>query len=589
MSISPQMYGRYCSLFDTLPIDENLCFFESHNSTDLAGNMLAIARELSDEIRFPYLQIVISCTVESEARIRTLIERYHICAKLVYRESDGYLSTLASAQFLFTDVAYWPLYRKKPGQVCITTWHGTPLKTLGFTYNADSYVVANQKRGFCLSDYFVCPNEYTWNCIRKSYQLDSLFHGTVLYSGYPRNSVFFDIGRRGSIRQELGNEKKIIVYMPTWRGKVTEVKGKDQSLELQDYLDELDALLPDDTVFITKLHRLNDAELDYSSFRHIIRFPSDYETYDILNAADCLVTDYSSVMFDYLNTGKKIVLFCYDCEDYIQNRTCYFDIWKLPFPIVETVHELASELSTAKKYDDNEVKAMFCSYDGLLSTEKLVRHIFGGRSSVQTENCKNHKQKKALLYTGDLAASYETDALFLFISNSKKQFYITYMNHLFLKSPYKLLQFGNMNQMPMYMYDKRYAYYTPQDESTVKKIKSAILASKPISPEWLAIMDEIYRRDYVRYMYQNRFDCFVRYNGLDLESLKWFAVFGGKKILYVHTSMIKKSRINLEYRFFLSRAMMAADEVHFANRNVYSDMKVLYEGKIRKVYIENLY
>lgn len=343
-------YTLYCQYYDELKINKNLAFFESHNSIDFAGNMLAIAKELSLNPNYLNVEMIVSCTIESKIDIEKLLEKYGIeRTKLVVRESPEYFYALATAKYLFTDVAYYSLYRKKKGQVCISTWHGTPLKTLGFTFFEDSYVVANQKRGFLLADYFVCPNEYTWNCIKESYQLDGLFKGKVIFGGYPRNSIFFDEFKRKERKEDLEcNDKKIVVYMPTWRGRVIQVNDKGQSVELQKILEDIDNRLPDEYEIWAKLHRLNQNELDYSMFSHIKPFPKGYDTYDVLNVADILVTDYSSVMFDFLSTRKKIILYCYDKVDYVENRGCYFDIDELPFPIVSEIDSLIKEICSEK-------------------------------------------------------------------------------------------------------------------------------------------------------------------------------------------------------------------------------------------------
>lgn len=249
---------------------------------------------------------------------------------------------------MLTDVAYYPLYRKKHGQINISTWHGTPLKTLGYTFYEDEYVVANQKRGFILSDYFVCPNEYTFECIKTSYQLEGLLKGKVLYGGYPRNNVFFKEPNE-KLRKHLKIEgKKVIVYMPTWRGKVIRVNDTVQVATLQSMMKQIDDKLTNEDVLFVKLHRLNMAEIDFSELNHIVPFPEEFETYDVLNLADVLITDYSSVMFDFLCTRRKIVLYCYDKEDYINNRGIYFDINQLPFPIVTTIDELVKEVHSQK-------------------------------------------------------------------------------------------------------------------------------------------------------------------------------------------------------------------------------------------------
>ena len=82
-----------------------------------------------------------------------------------------------------------------------------------------------------------------------------------------------------------------------------------------------------------------------------------------INIADVLISDYSSVIFDFVCTGRKIVLFTYDKEEYQQERGMYMKIEKLPFPNVDNIHDLVSELRSPKKYSDEAFGELFCKYD----------------------------------------------------------------------------------------------------------------------------------------------------------------------------------------------------------------------------------
>lgn len=591
MSISTELYTTYCEFYKELSIDEELVFFESHNSIDFAGNMLYIAREISRDDNLKQMKIVISCTEESQGMIESFLEKYAITnSYLIKRESEEYFKVLAMAKYLFTDVAFYPLYRKKEGQVCVSTWHGTPLKTLGFTFFEDSYVVANQKRGFCLADYFICPNNYTWNCIKDSYQLDGLFKGEVIFSGSPRNSVFFNEHRRDEVREKFRvNNKKVIAYLPTWRGRVIEVDTK-QSLQLYEMLEMLDDSLTDEFEIWVKLHRLNQEEIDFSEFSHIRKFPMGYETYDLLNATDALITDYSSVMFDFMLTGRQIILYCYDKEDYVENRKCYFDIEKLPFPIVEKTEELIQEIKSGKKYDDTGIINYFCQNDSADSVKKILKRIMYEKGCCKLGVLTKKEKKKRLLFVGDLNGNNATDALFEFLErNNKTKFYISYMNHLLKNKGYKLLQFKKENQIPLYMFQGKYSYYTLEENKVEKKIKELLKTKSEVPDSLWEIVDNRYRREFERYTYQNSFGTYIRFAGLDLESLKWFRIFSGEKIIYIHDNMVKKAYENYEYQLYLQRAIEVATEIHFANRAVFELAENLM-GKLKgKIIVERLY
>ena len=128
--------------------------------------------------------------------------------------------------------------------------------------------------------------------------------------------------------------------MPTWRGVVGKVETEEQVLEVQNYLLQMDEMLSDDELLLVRLHPFGAKAIDYNKFRHICAFPDGYDPYDVLNMVDCLITDYSSVFFDFSNTGKKIVLFVYDKEQYLDDRGIYVQLDSFPFPQVQNVSEL---------------------------------------------------------------------------------------------------------------------------------------------------------------------------------------------------------------------------------------------------------
>lgn len=583
------IYTFYNKCVKELYVDESIVLVESHNGIDLAGNMLRMALQMS---KLFTSKIYIVYVKENEERIRTLASGYKIeNCNFVERESYLYFELLATLRYYLSDVAYYPLYQKKQGQICISTWHGTPLKTLGFDYMEDEYVVANQKRGFMLADYFVCPNEYTWNCINKSYQLGNLFNGKVLFMGYPRNETLLE-GEKGDIRKYIdqrfeSEKKKIIVYMPTWRGKVIETKSEEQTNLLKKYLKEIDDRLDSNYIVLAKLHRLNNLEIDFNEMNHTYAFPQDLDPYDILRCADILVTDYSSVMFDFEVTKKKIVLFTYDKEDYINNRCCYFDIDKLPFPIVDNVEQLLCELYKPKDYKDEKLIEYFNKHDELGATEQICNFIVN-------DSGKNKLKKNSiecLFFIGALEKSIETDVMFdeIDLYAKSKEISVTYLNHLFKKNWYKLLQVQRYNNIPFFMFQGSYIHYMEGEYDRVKSMRNQISNNEHINREDLIVLKQIYNREVRRFFYDCKVKCFIRYSGLDLDSLKYLISFDGKSILYIHYSMLFKANKNKEFREYLLEAAKCASELKFANRSIYIEFKPFIKEHKGKIIILNLY
>ena len=174
----------------------------------------------------------------------------------------------------------------------------------------------------------------------EDYMLANFAKAKILLCNAPRNDIFNDKEARERVRTECEfNKKQVIAYMPTWRKNAAFHGPAARATHLVEHLKKWDSMLSHDQVVYVKQHDINSVRIDFSRYKNIRPFPEKYSTYEFLNAADALVTDYSSVMFDFALTGRKIVLFAYDEDWYQKIRGLHVDLKELPFPIVKTVEE----------------------------------------------------------------------------------------------------------------------------------------------------------------------------------------------------------------------------------------------------------
>ena len=267
--------------------------------------------------------------------------------------SREHMEALATSEFLVTNATFPRCFSKAPGQKVLNTWHGTPLKSLGYDMRTPLGELGNTQGQFMMADALLYPNDFTRTRIMGSYHLDRLFGNEVLMCGYPRTGVLLDKERRERVRSELGLGGSLVVaYMPTWRGAGTAaVEDASQRDEVASLLEELDNAIDEGVVVFTKLHYYLGEAIPFERYDHIRAFPEGLETYDALGACDVLVTDYSSVLFDFAATGRPVVLFQYDREDYLRERGTYIDPAGLPFAYADTPRRLAEIL---KEVDINE-------------------------------------------------------------------------------------------------------------------------------------------------------------------------------------------------------------------------------------------
>lgn len=231
--------------------------------------------------------------------------------------------------------------------------------------------------------------------------------------------------------------------MPTWRGIVGTVQIDGQIAELDSYFQQLDKALAEDEILLVRLHPFVAKAMDYSKYLHITSFPEGYEPYDILNTVDCLVTDYSSVFFDFANSGKKIVLFLYDKERYLDERGIYVQLDSFPFPQVDSVTELIKELRTPKDYNDTEFKEKYCQYDGLNVAAEVCRHIIKNKKVFQEETVEKNGNENILICCGVLARNGLTTAflnLLEHVDRQKRNYFVTFVKSGLKRDPLRVKQ-----------------------------------------------------------------------------------------------------------------------------------------------------
>lgn len=379
-------------------IFDNQIFIQSKNSSDLAGNMFYILQEIHNN--FPKYKIVLIYNKNSLENIKKTLKKYHLHnVKLIKNQTKAFFKAMARSKYLFTDTSFNSFYIKRPEQVVINTWHGTPLKKMARDVLNRVYDCGNVQKCFIISDYLIYPNKYMEDIMLDKYMIRNITDAQILESGYPRNAIFYNKDRVEEIRKENNLEgKQVIVYMPTWRGIMTKRENKRQILEIQNYFEEIDKKLKDNQILYVKLHVFVKKSIDCSKYKHIKEFPRGYETYDFLNVADILVTDYSSVFFDYANSGKKIILFIYDEKDYLSVRGTYIDFKELPFAKVYNSNQLIEEINRKEQVDYKEFIKKYCEFDKKSAAQDICKHILEDKQSTRVNKKYKNEKKNIIIY-----------------------------------------------------------------------------------------------------------------------------------------------------------------------------------------------
>jgi len=268
--------------------------------------------------------------------------------------SREYLRALATSKYLVNNSNFPPYFRKASGQIYLQTWHGTPLKRLGrdiLSNNLTKSYLDTMDREAKAWDYLISPNGFCTEVFPSCFG----YEGKILETGYPRNdklSLATGVERQ-RIREEIGVSDPsvtLVLYAPTWRDYSRTATGNWQPVL---YLDE-NLALPEGFKMLYRGHsNTHEAHKSKTSetFIDVTRYPN---ITDLYLAADALITDYSSVMFDFTVTGKPIMFLTPDLERYRSERGFYFDFEaEAPGPILNTEAEVLKALQSLDEISRN--------------------------------------------------------------------------------------------------------------------------------------------------------------------------------------------------------------------------------------------
>ena len=301
--------------------------------------------------------------------------------------TDAARAALEAADVLVANTHTELEWDKPDGLLYVQTWHGTPLKRIHW-----DVLWAPEGRLERLSldvaqwDVLLSPNAWSTPRLQGAFR----FEGELLETGYPRNDVL--LKPEGAVVREavrsnlgLGPEDQVVLYAPTWRDDVV-FAGGDEPIALElDAAGIADALGPRTHVLLRTHYMLTGrlAAVEHPRVHDVSRHP---DVSDLYLAADVLITDYSSVMFDWAVTRKPILLFTYDLAAYRDDlRGFYFDLAEdPPGPLLMTSDDVLAALEDlpavtarfAAAYD--RFHARFCHLEDGRATDRVVARLLGG-------------------------------------------------------------------------------------------------------------------------------------------------------------------------------------------------------------------
>ena len=275
-------------------------------------------------------------------------------------------------------------WRKKPGATYLQTWHGTPLKRIHRDVLwAPEGRLDRLQEDVDQWDVLLSPNAASTPLLRGAFR----YEGEVLESGYPRNDLLGAPGRRAvrdRVRRELGIADGVtaVLYTPTWRDDFV-FEGGDRELALDLDVDAFAAALGEDHVLLLRVHYMLTGRLAAARHECVRDVSFHPEVAELYLAADAMVTDYSSTMFDFAVTGRPMAFFAYDLDDYRdRQRGFYFDLLELaPGPVVTTTPALIEAIASLGRVEAAHAgryarfRERFCHLEDGRATERVLARI----------------------------------------------------------------------------------------------------------------------------------------------------------------------------------------------------------------------
>jgi CDP-glycerol glycerophosphotransferase (TagB/SpsB family)/glycosyltransferase involved in cell wall biosynthesis len=417
------------------PIVPDTVLYESFSGNGMLCNPEAIFRRLLADRDFSHFTHIWALTSLHEYSDTVREFRSMPNVRFVRYGSPAYLRALATSEYLINNATFPADFSKRDGQIYLNTWHGTPLKRMGYDIEGGALATANIIRNFVQADYLLAANPFMSDQMYSTgYKLKGIFRGKIIEEGYPRiDRQFLDADEvqagRAALREAgipLG-DRRIVLYAPTWKGE-----------SFGDPLDDIDELLRrvkgleariDTTKYVVLLkthqivHRLARKRPELRRMLVSNATPTNV----ILGLTDILITDYSSIFYDFLPTGRPILFFAPDLDEYEGTRGLYVPPEEWPGPVSRTVEDLARDLlevdrtgslpeDSAERYRRDQ--STYCSREDGNVTDRVVDIVFRGREEGRNIR-RDHADGRIpiLLYLGGMRANGITTSVLNLLNN----------------------------------------------------------------------------------------------------------------------------------------------------------------------------
>lgn len=452
--------------------------------------------------------------------------------RFIEHNSKEYAQALLTSKILISNSNFLPFFLPKNDQIVISTWHGIPMKTLGYDTKDTLHSSYNTQRNFNISTLIPVSSEYASQKTILSYGA-KLGETSRVIVGSARIDLTIK-ANHAALKMKLGfkDNKKIALYAPTWRGKIGNV-----SKEITDQLDAIRILQEElghtHHIFVS-LHHLTLAALNKETI-NVNFIPDNIDTNEFLAICDLLITDYSSIFIDYLVLNKPIILYTPDLNEYINHRGLYSLPTDFPVNVANTLDDFRSVLSSAQAPSN---------FPGYIETLSKLLPLEDGAASkriidlIFTPDKKNkNNKKKVLIAAGGLTDNGITKSLLSLLSNidySLCEVYVLINSSLIQKDAERLKNFNKIDPRCHKILTNAPSFFTKKEKLAFRKSYS----KEKLNDADSAIVHNAFAKEARRLLGYNSFQVAIDFTGYSPYWANLIAATNAEiRAIYQHSDM----------------------------------------------------
>ena len=385
---------KYLYFYFSNKIDNNIILFESYGGRSYSDSPKALYEYLINNKSYNNYKFIWCFTTPLKYEFLNEFSN----TEVVKYGSNKYYKYYSKSKYWIVNSRIKETILKKRKQIYIQCWHGIPLKKMGYDIKVKGGNAMNTlsdiKRKYYNDakryNYMLSPCKFCTEKFVSAFNLKKLKkENIVLEVGYPRNDFLLNYKKsdisKVKKKLKLPKDKRIILYAPTWRDNQhdSSIGYIYNSCINFDYLKEK---LGDEYIILYRNHYFAANKFNSANYGSFIYDVSDYDDINELYIiSDILITDYSSVFFDYCILKKPVIFYMYDLDEYKNKlRDFYIDLKELPGNIVFNENELIKEIENTKSFTlsekYNKFNQKYNYLDDGLSSDRVIKTVLWRKS-----------------------------------------------------------------------------------------------------------------------------------------------------------------------------------------------------------------